>query len=100
MKVRFTDQAKDCLKNIFENYKDKGASKYSRTIRGKIIRKSLQLKEFPSLGRIEENLEKMELGHRFLVEGDYKIIYIVIGSDIFITDIFDTRQDPNKMLPL
>jgi len=99
MKIRFTQYSKGCLQDIYENYKDKGASKYGRTIRSKIILKSLKLKEFPSLGRIEENLENMGFGHRFLVEGDYKIIYKIVGSEIIITDIFDTRQDPDKMLP-
>lgn len=40
------------------------------------------------------------LGHRYLpVKPFYKIIYLVIQPFIYITDIFDTRQDPQKMKP-
>lgn len=35
--------------------------------------------------------------HRRIIEGHYKIIYRVEGQAIYITDIFDSRQDPNKM---
>ncbi len=55
------------------------------------------LKEFPKMGQIEENLESLGLGHRYLIEGNYKIIYRIQGKIISITDIFDTRQDPEKM---
>ncbi len=99
MKVRFTLHAKDCLKRIYEYHKEKGKGKYGRTFRSNIIRKSLKLKDFPTLGRVEDNLDKLGKDHRFLIEGDYKIIYRVEGLDVFITDIFDTRQDPDKMLP-
>ena len=27
----------------------------------------------------------------------YKIIYRVVGEYIYVTDIFDSRQDPDKM---
>jgi hypothetical protein len=36
-------------------------------------------------------------GHRRLVESHYKIIYRVVGEYIYVTDIFDSRQDPDKM---
>lgn len=89
MRVRFTQGAKNCLRNIYEYYRDKGSGRYGHTMRRKIIRKSLKLKDFPLLGCVENNLEELGIGRRFLIE----------GADIFITDIFDTRQDPEKMLP-
>ena len=39
----------------------------------------------------------MMLGHRRLIESHFKIIYRVIGDCIYITDIFDSRQDADKM---
>ena len=35
--------------------------------------------------------------HRYLVDGNYKIIYKRVKEGILITDIFDTRQDPAKI---
>ena len=51
----------------------------------------------PLQGQAEPYLEHLELGHRRLVVDNYKIIYRVIDEIIYITDIFDSRQDPNKM---
>jgi len=31
------------------------------------------------------------------VSGSYKIIYRIIDDLIFVSDIFDSRQDPEKM---
>lgn len=42
-------------------------------------------------------LEHLGLGHRRLIESHYKIIYRVVGEYIYVTDIFDSRQDPEKM---
>ena len=47
-------------------------------------------------GTIDEILEKLNEGHRYLVEGNYKIIYKIVYSTVFITGVFDTRQEPNK----
>ena len=40
------------------------------------------------------NLEELNEGHRYLVKGNYKIIYKEIPEGMLITDVFDTRQDP------
>jgi len=41
----------------------------------------------------------MKLGeeHRYLVEGNYKIIYKRVKEGVLITDVFDARQDPRKI---
>jgi len=59
----------------------------------------MRLKGHPFLGQEEEFLKERGSGHRYLVEGNYKIIYKVIGKEVYITDIFDTRQGPEKMNP-
>jgi plasmid stabilization system protein ParE len=40
----------------------------------------------------------MKEGHRYLVSGNYKIIYKEVNEGILITDVFDTRQDPQKII--
>ena len=49
------------------------------------------------MGQVEGNLVELNQKHRYIVEGNYKIIYIVIDSTIYITDVFDCRQNPDKM---
>lgn len=49
------------------------------------------------MGQKEEYLEHMGQSHRRIIEGYYKIIYRVEGETIYVTDIFDTRQDPARM---
>jgi len=40
---------------------------------------------------------KLEYSPGRLIESHYKIIYRVTEEFIYITDIFDSRQDPDKM---
>ena len=51
----------------------------------------------PLQGQEEPLLEHLRLEHRRLVVSHYKIIYRVEEECIYITDIFDSRQDPDKM---
>ena len=39
----------------------------------------------------------MEEGHRYIIRGNYKIIYKIQNKKLFITDVFDTRQDPESI---
>lgn len=52
------------------------------------------------MGQEEEGLKHLNRGHRYLlIKPFYKLIYLIIKPIIYITDIFDTRQDPDKMKP-
>jgi plasmid stabilization system protein ParE len=37
--------------------------------------------------------------YRRMVCGNYKIIYYIAANEIRITDVFDSRQDPEKQNP-
>jgi hypothetical protein len=39
----------------------------------------------------------LEEGNRYIIRGNYKIIYKIQKKKLFITDIFDTRQDPDSI---
>lgn len=97
MNVTFSDYSKAKLKEIYLYYKAIGKGGFGRKIRANILKKALLLRSLPEIGQEEETLKKLKLGHRYLVEGNYKIIYRIIGEKILVTDIFDTRQNPNKM---
>lgn len=49
------------------------------------------------MGQMEEHLKETGLGYRYLIEENYKIIYLIYNDYVLITGIFDTRQDPEKM---
>lgn len=71
-----------------------------KKIANDILDRADELLEYPELGPEEENLKYMEQGHRSLLVGTlYKIVYLIAKPLIVITDIFDVRQDSDKMKP-
>ena len=56
-----------------------------------------QLIQNPVSGQTELNLEKLNQKYRYLVVGNYKVIYNFLQDEIRIVDIFDTRQNPIKI---
>ncbi len=97
MKIIWSDFASEVLHEIYDYYKDKAGFGVARKIRNDIFKTTRQLKKQPESGQIEQSLEKLNQNHRYLVEGNYKIIYRKISEGILITDAFDTRQDPIKI---
>lgn len=71
-----------------------GIDKASKVI-DKIIERTRQLQDFPLSGKIQPTQTRQE--YRFLVEGNYKIIYSFRSNKVYINTIFDTRQDPEKL---
>ncbi len=99
MRVSLTPHARDRLRKIYEYYKDKKIEKVGRKIRTKVLQKTMKLKEFPYMGSMEPNLVDSEFEYRYLVEGNYKVIYRVVPDLdlVIVNDIFDTRQNPDIM---
>ena len=95
--IIWTNFAISELKNIFLYYRMIASDKVADKIRKSIFDATRPLTKEPLIGQIEENLIDLKQGHRYLVEGNYKIIYRVVGNDIYITDIFDCRQNPQKI---
>jgi toxin ParE1/3/4 len=58
-----------------------------------------QLSDFPQSGSVETILLSKGIECRYLIEGNYKIIYehILNPSSIIILDIFHTSQNPDKI---
>ena len=94
MKIIWSDFASEMLSEIYQYYKVKASTAIARKIKIEIFTATQQLKRHPGLGPIEINLEKINEGHRYLVQGNYKIIYKEVPEGVLITDIFDTRKDP------
>ncbi len=66
-------------------------------IRKSVFTATKHLSKQPLSGGLEDNLTELNQEHRYLVEGNYKIIYRIINSEVYITDVFDCRQNPQKI---
>jgi len=98
MEIIWTDFAIENLKSIFEYYAAKANRKVAHKIRKQILNSTKQLIQNPESGQLELYLEKLNKKHRYIVSGNYKIIYRIDNKYILINDIFDIRQNPIKMI--
>jgi plasmid stabilization system protein ParE len=85
------------LKNIFDYYSFRVSKKIAERIIQEIKEKSKSLVFQSFIGQEEEFLAHLNLGHRYILAGNYKIVYRIDKEYIYIVDIFDTRQNPTKM---
>ncbi len=97
MKLVYSEQALSSLEETLAFIAPKVSPEKVIEFRDRILNKADTLLLHPFSGQKELFLENLGLGHRRLVEDHCKIIYRVDGEYIFITDIFDSRQDPDKM---
>lgn len=78
-------------------YKTQASEKVAKKLKSQIFLKTKLLSDKPELGQIEVFLDDKGLGHRYVLSGNFKIIYLIQGESIFITDLFDTRRNPEKI---
>lgn len=97
LRVFWTDTAKYQLEDIFDYYKSKASINTAKKLVGKIVDKTLTLEKNPTVGQKEELLSERKKEYRYLVEGNYKIIYWVEQNLVKVASVFDCRQNPDKM---
>lgn len=97
MRLVYTEQAIVSLQESLDFLPPDVSPEKREEIRDKILSKADKLLSSPQMGQREEYLEHLGQSHRRIIEGSYKIIYRIDGDMIYVTDIFDTRQDPGKM---
>ena len=97
MKVFWTKFALVSLHTIFNYYKENVSLRVAQHIKNSILSSTRQLEKHPLSGSIEKLLIDLEEGHRYIIRGNYKIIYKILNKKVFITDIFDTRQNPETI---
>ena len=98
-RILWTDFAINQLKDIFDYHMIKASPNIAQRLIQKIIDATIILENNPKSGRKEELLEDRSQEFRFIIVKNYKIIYwIDYGVNIiFISIIFDTRQNPKKI---
>jgi toxin ParE1/3/4 len=97
MKVVWTRKAKTQIKDIFDFYSKKVSTALANRIIAGIAQKPSILLKHPELGQKESLLEDINPDLRYIVEGNYKLIYFKNEKHIVIVSVFDTRQNPSKI---
>ena len=95
--VLWSDLAKLMLREIHDYYKDVAGKKVAQRMLQGILEATGQISSHADSGPHEPFLRHLNLGHRYVVRGNYKVIYRKVNQGVLITDVFDTRQHPDKM---
>jgi plasmid stabilization system protein ParE len=99
IKIYWTDFSKNELRAIFSYYKERASLRMARKLVLGINQEVMKLEKQPDLGQREELLAERKQVFRYLIYKNYKCIYWFNKDEnrIEITDIFDTRQNPDKL---
>jgi toxin ParE1/3/4 len=72
---------------------------YTKELYQKIKSKVMELKVFPSRGKIVPELEKQGIiKYRQILEGNYRIIYVIKNNSVQILVIIDSRRNLEEIL--
>jgi|OpeIllAssembly_1097287.scaffolds.fasta_scaffold851533_1 plasmid stabilization system protein ParE len=97
LKIFWTDSARLQLEDIFKYYHENAGLKIAQKLKNQIYNRTNQLETFPESGPREPLLSARRFDYRYLIEGNYKIIYWIDNQNIKIAAVFDCRQNPAKM---
>lgn len=86
------------LEVIYDFLAEKSQPAAQRIVEGLLFR-TRQLERFPQSGSLHESIKSTHKEYRYLVEGNYKIIYSYQPGNnlVYIEVIFDTRYNPDKI---
>lgn len=95
--LEWTNSAKNNLQKIFLFYCKIASKEVAFKIIEPIFDFVKTLEHSPKVGQEESLLKHLKKQHRYLVFEHFKIIYVIKGQKIYITHVFDTRQNPSKL---
>lgn len=97
--IYWSDFAKFQLKEIGKYYKKNTSLKIAKNIISDVIKETDKLKNNEDLGQKETLLLAKSEKYRYIVKGNFKIIYFynLNLNSIEIVDVFDCRQNPEKI---
>lgn len=97
MTLLWSAKSKHQLKAIHDYYSDRVDKEFASQLVVDLIEKAEQLKNNPFLGQLEPLLISYKEKFRYLVFGNYKLIYFTDNTFIRIVVVFDCRQEPQKL---
>jgi plasmid stabilization system protein ParE len=100
IKIIWSLKAKYQLHTIFDYYQANASTTVAESLVSKILSRTRNLSTFPLIGKCEELLLDHPNKFRYVVEGNYKILYWLNENEIIIATVFDCRQNPKKILDI
>tara|TARA_R110002124_G_scaffold109723_4_gene263159 strand:+ start:22067 stop:22384 length:318 start_codon:yes stop_codon:yes gene_type:complete len=99
LEVYWTQIAEDKLNDIFIYYKLKAGHRVAQKLINGIVDTTIDLEKTPKIGQKENLLSDRTQNFRYLVHKNYKVIYWINEKQnrIEIANVFDCRQNPEKM---
>ena len=97
MKITILPIAIERFKRSIETVYPEASDRFVEKLTDRVFNHIDLLSRYPNLGSLEPALEKFGLAYRRLIIGHFKIIYRVFDQEILVLDIFDSRQDPDRM---
>lgn len=94
IEIFWTKNAEIQLEQIFIYHKENASEKIARKLVERIVKRTIQLKKHPNSGPLELLLTDRKNEFRYLIEGNYKIIYWKGEKIVNIATVFDCRQNP------
>lgn len=87
------------IDDIFNYYTQKTTYKVALDIVTKILLAPDILIDNPKIGQKEHTLQQRLITYHYILALNYKIIYSIDDDEMLIkiADVFDTRQNPNKI---
>jgi len=101
VKVIITETALSNLERGLEFMRKRHPEDLCIEVARKVIRSTYELADNPFIGQLEPMLEELDLEHRRIIIGHFKVVYRIIKEHdtVLVTDVFDSRQDPSRMRP-
>jgi toxin ParE1/3/4 len=98
VQVIWSDEALVDLEVIYDFLADKSQPAAQGIIES-LLKRAKQLETFPESGAKQESIKSKHKEYRYLVEGNYKIIYSYQSErqSVYIKIVFDTRYNPDKL---
>ena len=98
LQVIWSAEALVDLETIFDFLAEKSQQAAQRIIESMLAR-AKQLETFPESGARHDVVKSESKQYRYLVEGNYKIIYSYQSDNqaVYIEIVFDTRYNPDKL---
>ncbi len=95
--VEWSTKASVRIREIYDYLFGVAGERTARKITGKIENHVKKLSANPRVGQREIMFEDSGMEFRYLVEGNYKIIYWIEDDNVTISTLFDCRQNPERM---
>ena len=96
VQVIWTDESLKDLEVIYDFIAEQSAKSATKIIQS-ILSRTRQLEAFPQSGSPQETASKIKREYRYLVEGNYKIIYSLDEKSLYVEAVIDTRKNPTKL---